>query len=102
MEDEVVKRFQNFDLSTGEDLGIFIEKVYFKGCQEGCERSLIGKIHGEKLVSFQGLKNTMTGLWKIGGDLEVRELGPNLFQFIFPSKGDRQKVMTGRSWTFDR
>lgn len=65
------------------------------------ERSLIGKVHGEKHVSYRGLKNTMTGIWSIRGELRVWELGPNIFQFIFPSKQERQKVTLGRAWTFD-
>lgn len=101
MADEVVKRFQKFALSEGEDLGVIIEKEDYKGSQEESERSLIGRIHGEKRVSYQGLKNTMQGLWKVNGELGVRELGPNIFQFIFSSKDDRQKVVNGRSWTFD-
>lgn len=101
MEDEVVKRFQKFALSEGEDLGVFIDKEDYKGSQEENERSLIGRIHGENWVSFQGLKNTMKGLWKINGELGVRELGPNTFQFIFPSQIEKQKVANERSWTFD-
>lgn len=33
--------------------------------------------------------------------MKVQELGPNVFQFIFPSKEERHKVLSGRSWTFD-
>lgn len=62
MEDEAVKRFQKFDLLEEEDLGICIEKADIKTSQEECERSVIGKVHGEKHVSYQGLKNTITGI----------------------------------------
>lgn len=75
MEEEVVKRFQKFELSEGEDAGVIIEKEDYRVSQEECERSLVGKLHGEKRISFQGLKNTMTGLWRIKGELKVREIG---------------------------
>lgn len=71
MEDEVVKRFQKFALSEGEEMGVSIEKEDYRVSQEECERSLVGKLHGKKKISYQGLKNTMTSLWRIKGELKV-------------------------------
>lgn len=62
MEEEVVKRFQKFELSEGEEVGVSIENQDYKASQEECDRSLVGKLYGDKRVSYQGLKNTMTGL----------------------------------------
>lgn len=56
-----MKRFQNFDLSKGDDVGICIDKEDFKACQDECDKSLVGKIHGDKHVSYLGF-NIMTGL----------------------------------------
>lgn len=102
MGEEIVNRFQKFDPTADEEEGLFVEKKDFKISQEESERSLVGKIHRDKKVSYQGLKSTMTALWKTTQELKVRELGNQMYQFVFPSHGEKlQKVLEGRSWTFD-
>lgn len=97
-----MQKFHQFHLSTGEEKGIAIEQEYFKFSHEECTRSLFGrKIHGERKGSYQGLKNTMTGLWRINGELKVREIGYNLFQFICPTNADSKRILLGHTWTFD-
>ncbi|CAA0825772.1 Unknown protein, partial [Striga hermonthica] len=66
-----------------------------------CSLSLVGKIYGEKKVHFGGLKETLGTIWKTNKPFSARQLGQNLFQFIFKSKEDKQKILRGRSWNFD-
>lgn len=92
MDADIVNRFQKFALSTGEDEGISLAKEDYKLSQVECSRGLLGKVHGVRQASFQGIK---AKIWRINGELKVRELRFNLFHFILPSKEDCQKYCWG-------
>lgn len=95
-------RLQMFQLFVEEVAGVILEEedlVYSKG---SCERSLVGKIFGEKRINFVGLRNTMTAIWPTKEPIKVRELGFNLFQFVFNTLEDLRRVVRGKVWTFDQ
>ncbi|XP_027071609.1 uncharacterized protein [Coffea arabica] len=66
-----------------------------------CQSSLLGKIVGEKIANFTGVKNFVTSAWGYPRDLTVAELGPNLFQFILPRQDDRERIAQGGPWIID-
>ncbi|KAK6158888.1 hypothetical protein DH2020_006202 [Rehmannia glutinosa] len=69
--------------------------------REDCEKGLIGKIFGEKKINFTGLKNTVPSIWITRESFVVREIGLNLFQFVFKSQEDKSKVLKGKTWSFE-
>lgn len=69
--------------------------------KEERHRSLIGKIHGEKVANYTGLQKELTKIWGFSGPFKVRELGVNLYQFVFASQKEKMKVLHGKAWTFD-
>ena len=66
-----------------------------------CQNNLIGKVMGEKVANYTGIKNFVTTAWGFPKDMKVVELGPNLFQFIIPSLEAREKIVNGGPWNFD-
>lgn len=101
MDPEVMARFNSFSLSEkeAEDVNL-LEADMCIGLEEG-NRSLIGKIFGEKKANFQGVKNAMMKLWQYRGLCRVVSLTQNVYQFVFKEAGDREMVMQGRPWLFD-
>lgn len=57
------------------------------------QRSLIGKIFGEKKVNFLGIKSTMMKIWQHRGLSKVVALGQNAFQFVFTQSADRDAIL---------
>ena len=70
------------------------------GIQE-CQLSLVGRIKGEKVVNFVGVKNFVNSAWGYPRNLRIIELGPNLFQFYVPSREDRDWIVGGGPWVMD-
>lgn len=64
-------------------------------------RCLISKIYGEKVANFARVKNTLSLLWSFIGPMKIRELGTNLYQFVFDSQRDKDSIQQGKAWTFD-
>ncbi|XP_027072044.1 uncharacterized protein LOC113774451 [Coffea eugenioides] len=66
-----------------------------------CQASLVGKIKGENMVNFVGMKNFVTAAWSYLGELSIMEPGPNLFQFVILGEEDRQRILAGEPWVID-
>ncbi|CAA0831933.1 Unknown protein [Striga hermonthica] len=101
MEKEVMEKLLKFNLSAREELGIRLQEDDVTTGVQDCQTSLIGKIFGEKKANFNGLQTTLSSIWSARQSFEIRNLGDNEFQFIFQNEEDKNKVLTGKTWTFD-
>lgn len=89
----MVNRLSRFKLKSENDEGIRLDQVDVKDAKEECERSLMGKVWGEKEANFSKIRNTFSLLWCNKGNLKVVELGQNFFQFIFSNKEDLNRAI---------
>ncbi|CAA0808754.1 Unknown protein [Striga hermonthica] len=101
MDSDIIDKLKNFDLSTKEDVGVTLSNDDICLGIKECSRSLIGKIHGDKRINFNGLKETLSHIWRTQQPFTVRLVGYNIFQFAFQSEEDKQKVLLGKTWSFD-
>ncbi|KAK6122636.1 hypothetical protein DH2020_043612 [Rehmannia glutinosa] len=90
-----------FSLTKEEEGGVDLVELDVINSTNECHKSLFGRIYGSKKANFSGLKNTMSLIWPTKEPFSVRELGHNLFQFVFKSLGDKKMVFRSRTWTFD-
>ncbi|XP_027061100.1 uncharacterized protein [Coffea arabica] len=101
MAEELADIMQKFVLSEKELGGTALDlDDVDKGIKE-CQHSLVGKIVGEKIVNFVGVKNFANLAWGYPRGMVVMVLGPNMFQFIIPSTDDRERILDGGPWIFD-
>lgn len=101
MESEVLSRLKGFSLSAAESTRLELEKNdVCVGLEEG-ERSLVGRIFGEKRANFVGVRNTMMKLWHQNGIVKVIALSQNAFQFVFEDPAGRKEVLSRRPWLYD-
>lgn len=101
MDATVLNQFKNFRLEAEENGGCDLEVEDVTVSSAECDRSLIGKLYGEKVANFTGLKNTLAIMWSSVRPFKTRELGVNLYQFTFESEQDRLKVLHGKAWSFE-
>ncbi|CAA0841410.1 Unknown protein [Striga hermonthica] len=76
---------------TGDDI---------KSSDEECNRSLFGKVVGDRHAGLLGIKRTMGAIWRMQHSMEVKEISENFFQFIFLSQEDKKKVSAGHNWMY--
>lgn len=101
MEDDMVNKFSKFKLIPQEADGVEIVVTDVEQRQDECERSLLGRVWGNKTANFIGLRNTLTPLWCHKGEMQIVELSANFFQFIFSSREEKDRVLMKRPWIFD-
>ncbi|CAA0815770.1 Unknown protein, partial [Striga hermonthica] len=100
-EDDLANRLKGFSLSAAEALVTDIEQVDIRRSAEACRRSLFGKVIGDRRASWIGIKRTMNNIWKLQKPMDIKELEPNYFQFIFQNREDLEKVVSGTNWIYD-
>ncbi|CAA0832457.1 Unknown protein, partial [Striga hermonthica] len=90
-----------FSLSANEDKIYDIAQDDIKASHDECQRSLFGKVIGDRPASWIGIKRAMSQIWKLNQPMDVKELCPNYFQFIFQNRDDMKKVAAGTNWNFE-
>ncbi|XP_048502861.1 uncharacterized protein LOC125498653 [Beta vulgaris subsp. vulgaris] len=63
---------------------------------------LVGKVLSERAVNLDALKRTMTQIWALHRNMVVRAIDSNTFIFQFFHWKDKEKILMGRSWSFDQ
>lgn len=96
-----MEQLASFSLSHIESIGVELatEDVTI-GLEEG-NRSLIGKVFGEKKANLVGVKSSLMKIWQHRGLRKVVGLESNTFQFIFEHEADKDGILRGRPWFFD-
>ena len=101
MAEELAEVFDRFDLSNRESSGISLDGVDVDIGKKECRKSLFGRIMGERITNFTGVKNFVNQVWGYPRNLVAVELGANLFQFNFSDVMDMEKILSGRPYTID-
>ncbi|CAA0811291.1 Unknown protein [Striga hermonthica] len=101
MENDLANKLRKFALSEKEEEGIVISEEGIASSLQECVLSLMGKVYGEKKVNFHGLKATLGAIWITKQPFSIKSLGDNLFQFLFQCEEDKDKILQGKTWSFD-
>ncbi|XP_027152250.1 uncharacterized protein LOC113752331 [Coffea eugenioides] len=101
MEGELSDILQKFSLEGNELVGLMLEGEDFQTGVRACENSIIGRVLGEKVINFTGIKNFVAVAWGYPRNLSVVELGPNVFQFNLQNSEDKDRIVEGGPWVID-
>lgn len=89
-------------LSGGEQEGIQILDEELSEGRAQMARSLVGRIGSTKRINREAFRTLMMRLWKPMGSVEFKEIQEHLWLFEFSHERDKDKVLLGRPWLFDR
>lgn len=101
MEENLARAFDKFDLSEKEVVGIDLSNEDIQESVRDCSGSLVGRLVGEKVANYTGVKNFTNHAWGYPRKMSVTELGPNLFQFHLESEEEKEKIISGGPWIMD-
>ena len=99
MADDVINILENMKLTTEKEEIIFVLDEGRKEKIESCSQSLIGKFLMCRSFNKRAAQGTLKRTWGLENQVQVVEVGPNLFQFKFNSEFDMAKVLRGGPWT---
>ncbi|KAL3536911.1 hypothetical protein ACH5RR_000277 [Cinchona calisaya] len=100
MAEELAEVFGKFKLSTKEHRGLKLDNEADLSMNM-CKNSIIGKVIGDKVVNFVGVKNFTNLRRGFPKNMEVIELGVNIFQFTFGNRKDMDRILNSEAWIID-
>ncbi|CAA0830802.1 Unknown protein [Striga hermonthica] len=101
MEGDLIDKLNSFELSEKVDKGVSLLDLDIAPTLQECKLSLIGKVYGKKKINFTGLKATLGSIWMTKSPFSMKCIGHNLFHFLSKSEEDLDKILNGKTWSFD-
>lgn len=98
--DELEVHWKQLNLSTEEDADILVDRVALVEELKKGENSLIGKLHTDRHISKEILKNTMAKAWETTSSFSVKEIQVNSFIFSFDSPHGHETSLKPRALGF--
>ena len=99
MAEDVVAGLEKMKLTVEEEETIQIANEGRREEIESCSLCLIGKFLTCKTFNKKAAKTTLT--WGLENEVQIVEVGSNLFQFKFNTEFDLERILKGGPWTFD-
>ncbi|XP_030970538.1 uncharacterized protein LOC115990910 [Quercus lobata] len=101
MAEDVINSTVNLKLTAEEEEEIQVSEEGRTEEMDSCVLSLIGKFLTCKPYNRKAAKTTLQKAWGLDKELQISEVGSNLFQFKFQSEYDLDRILRGGPWCFD-
>lgn len=101
MVEDVVSESEKMKLTVEEEETIEISDEGRRVEIESCMLSLIGRFLTCKPFNKRAAKNTLKKAWGLENEVQIVEVGANLFQFKFNTEFDLERILNGGPWSFD-
>ena len=95
MAKDVINSMVNLKLTSEEEEEIQVSKEGRSEEIDSCVLSLIGKFLTCKPYNRKAAKNTLRKAWGLDKELQISEVGSNLFQFKFQYEYDLDRILGG-------
>lgn len=89
--------WSRFSLTEKEEVGAEVSKQNDKEIHK-----LAGRFFTKWVLNVEAVGRTFKPLWKLIGELKIRDLGDNILFFDFEDGLDLERVLTMESWTYDK
>ncbi|XP_041001644.1 uncharacterized protein LOC121247347 [Juglans microcarpa x Juglans regia] len=100
--EDLASQWERLHLSKEESACFHVKQENINGDEKRDKYCMVGKALTEKGVNNEGFRITMSQIWRLEGWVTFKELGEQCFLIEFQKIRDKEKVLSGRPWFFDR
>ena len=101
MAEDVIEGMGSLKLTSEEAKDIQVSDEGRMDEIDSCVLSLIGKFLTCKPFNRKVAKNMLQRAWGFDKELQISEVGNNLFQFKFQLEYELERILRGGPWSFD-
>lgn len=91
-----------FPFTKGETQGITIEDGETEELRGRGALCLVGKLGPVKKFNKEAFKTLLSRIWRVEGRIFFKEIQETIWLFEFTEAKDKQRVLDGRPWSYDR
>ena len=63
---------------------------------------LAAKFFTRRVLNLKAVARTFTPLWRTDHGFTIRDMNENILVFVFEDEADRERVMMGEPWAYDK
>jgi hypothetical protein len=89
-------------LTDGAKVGIKVTESDVAKTREKSTNYLVGKLWTNKTINKEAFNAVLSRIWRTVGQVVFKELQDNCWLFEFLGESDKQRVLEGTPWSFDR
>lgn len=83
-------------------MGIKIFDEDVADIREKGAKFLIGRLWAEKKINKEAFRTSLARLWRVVNRISFKEIQDNIWIFEFSEEEDKNRVLEGRPWSFER
>ncbi|XP_042954760.1 uncharacterized protein LOC122291187 [Carya illinoinensis] len=102
MTEDLTRRWESLKLTDEEQEEVILSDEAVLSSNVKGELCLLAKIFNDRTANREAFRSTMSKIWNTKGWLTFKELETNFFLIEFQLLSDKDKVLQGRPWSFDR
>ncbi|XVF88703.1 hypothetical protein PTKIN_Ptkin19aG0071600 [Pterospermum kingtungense] len=102
MEESLNVAWKLLTLTEEEEIDIVIDDYKELDENEQEKKWLVGKLLTTRPFNKEAMIGTLKVIWKLSREVEIIVLEENLFLFKFQDVKDKERVLNGAPWTFDK
>ncbi|TXG60642.1 hypothetical protein EZV62_015215 [Acer yangbiense] len=100
--DEIIKLCDGLMIKEKKGPARTLDVSLKKMSENRLAMSLVGKVLKKKLINNEVFISVMNKIWRVNGGVQIKPVEGNIFVFYFSNLEDRQRILKGGPWTFDR
>ncbi|XP_042944647.1 uncharacterized protein LOC122278532 [Carya illinoinensis] len=101
-EEDLAKRWERLNLSSTESEVLKIPSARSEKNFLRRKHCIVGSVMSDKGINHEAFRSTMSQVWRLEGWVKFKDLGEHKFLIEFQLLVDKEKVLGGRPWFFDR
>ena len=102
MADDIVSRISHLKITAEEGKVVALDDVIEDDLTAESNLALVRKVLTIRTYNFAALNRTMNQIWALSKGALFRAIENGLFVVQFANVRDKEKVLSGRPWTFDQ
>ena len=102
MAEDIVSRISHLKITAEEGKVVALDDVTEDDLSAEIILALVGKVMTVRNYNFVALNRTMNQIWALSKGALFRAIENDLFVVQFAHRRDKEKVLSGRPWTFDQ
>lgn len=100
--EDITRSWETFKLNEDEKEGLTLPDEEALLASIKGHHCILAKIFNDRVVNREAFQTTMAKAWKPEGRLTFKEFGDTKFLLELQLHTDKEKIMKGRPWSFDR
>ncbi|KAF5476106.1 hypothetical protein F2P56_007845 [Juglans regia] len=102
MYSDIVDLCERLKLTEGEQQEVEIHEEDVRWTLEKSKKCIMACVLADKEINRNAFRNTLIKVWQIEGKADITDMRRNKFLIAFTYYVDKNRVMHGRPWTFDK